>query len=133
MLTTTATHRLSEIQGLATLPTATLAKIDALSTEVRVPAGRVLIRQTAPGRQTFLITEGTAAIRCDGQTVAKRTPGNVVGEAAVLHRCPRSADVVAETDMTVLVLSPAELASLYDDPAFRIWLEVQVEGRVAAG
>jgi CRP-like cAMP-binding protein len=133
MLTTTATHRLSTIPGIGTLPAATLDRIDSLSTEVRVPEGRVLIWQKAPGRQTFLITEGIAAIRCDGQTVAKRTPGSVVGEAAVLHRCPRSADVVAETDMTVLVLSPAELASLYDDPAFRTWLDDQVEGRAAAG
>ncbi|HVT64093.1 MAG TPA: cyclic nucleotide-binding domain-containing protein [Mycobacteriales bacterium] len=123
---TTGADRLQSVPGMEAVPRQTRTQIDALSTELRIPAGQRLIRRGNPGRETFLITEGMAAIRLDGQNVAVRTRGHLVGEVAVLHHCPRSADVIALCDMTVLVMSPAELASLCEDQGFRVWLDVQL-------
>jgi CRP-like cAMP-binding protein len=124
--TTIGANRLLSVPGLETVPEQTRSRIDALSTELRVPAGQRLIRQGNPGRETFLITEGIAAVRLDGNSVAVRTRGHLIGEVAVLQHCPRNADVVALCDMTVLVMSPAELASLCEDRGFRAWLDVQL-------
>jgi CRP-like cAMP-binding protein len=124
--------RLQTVPGMDTVPRRTRVQIDALSTELRIPAGQLLIRQGNPGRETFLITDGAAAVRCDGINVAVRSKGNIVGEAAVLQHCPRNADVVALTDMTVLVMSPAELASLCDDQGFRVWLDTQLGTHAAS-
>ncbi len=122
--------RLLEVPGVDTLPAGTRTQINALSTKMRVSAGRVLVKQGNPGRQTFLITDGVAAIRRDGETIAVRSRGDLVGEVAVLKHSPRSADIVAETDLTVLVMSPAELATLCDDQAFRVWLDKQLGAHV---
>ncbi|HVT20410.1 MAG TPA: cyclic nucleotide-binding domain-containing protein [Mycobacteriales bacterium] len=129
---TAGAERLLSVPGMENLPRHTRAEIDALSTELRIPAGQLLIRQGNPGRQTFLITEGTAAVRCGEANVAVRSSGHIVGEAAVLLHCPRNADVVALTDLTVLVMSPAELASLCDDLAFRVWLDSQIGTHAAS-
>jgi CRP-like cAMP-binding protein len=118
--------RLGDVPGVEALPVETRAHINALSTKMLIPAGRVLVKQGNPGRQTFLITEGAAAIRRDGETIATRSRGDLVGEVAVLEHTPRTADIVAETDLTVLVMSPAELATLCDDQAFRGWLDSQL-------
>jgi CRP-like cAMP-binding protein len=129
--TTTGADQLRQVPGMEDLPAHTRASVMALSTKLRLPAGRVLIRQGNPGRQSFLITDGTAAVRRDGETIAVRSPGSLLGEVAVLQHCPRSADVVAETELTVLVMSPAELQSLCDDRAFRIWLDHQLGAHAA--
>ena len=123
--------RLLEVPGVDTLPVGTRTHINALSTKMLIPAGRVLVKQGNPGRQSFLITDGVAAIRRDGETIAVRSRGDLVGEVAVLQHSPRSADIVAETNLTVLVMSPAELATLCDDRAFRTWLDNQVGAHVA--
>ena len=125
-MTMDSRSRLRDVPGFQGLSDQTLAQIDALSTELRIPAGQRLIRQGNPGRETFLVTEGMAAVRHDGDTVAVVTRGHLVGEVAVLTHCPRNADVIALCDMTVLVMSPAELASLCEDQGFRVWLDVQL-------
>jgi CRP-like cAMP-binding protein len=124
--------RLQRVPGMASLPRQTRTQIDALSTELRILAGQTLIRRGNPGRQTFLITEGMAAVRVNGSIVATRTPGDLIGEVAVLQRCPRNADVVALSAMTVLVMSPAELVSLCEDQGFRVWLDLQLGAHAAS-
>lgn len=129
--TSIAADRLRDVPGLDALQRHTRVHLDALSTPCRVAAGEVFIKQGNPGRQSFLIVEGTASIRCDGSIVAERTSGDLVGEAAVLLHCPRNADVVAATDLTVLVISPAELATLCQERDFRGWLDNQIGAHAA--
>ena len=74
--------------------------------EKEVPAGFVLTRQGATGRQAFVIVEGWAAVTIDGEPVAALGPGEVVGEVAMLDHGTRTATVVAKSDMQVLVVGP---------------------------
>lgn len=113
--------RLAELPDVGSLPRQTRAYIAATSVEVHVPAGSTFITQGRPGRETFIITEGDAAVLRDGQLVAMRSAGNLVGETAVLLGGGRRADVIATTHLTLLAMSPAELVSLCDDPAFGAW------------
>lgn len=122
-------RELHHIPGMEQLPEDTIARIDRMSTQTHVKRGRVLMRQGAHGREAFVIIDGTAAVRCDGQLVAVVSAGSIVGEAALMHGGGRTADVIALTDMVVLVSSPAELTSLCADGVFRAWLDNQVNAR----
>jgi CRP-like cAMP-binding protein len=119
-------ERLHNVPGMETMPSGTRARVDQLSTELRIPAGQRLIRKGNPGRETFLILDGTVAVRSDEDILAVRSRGSLIGEVAVLTQCPRNADVVALTDLVTLVMSPAELATLCEDRAFRRWLDDQL-------
>jgi CRP-like cAMP-binding protein len=57
---------------------------------------------------------GTAAVRRKGRKVATLGPGSYFGELALLDRQPRSASVVAETDMVLLVLEQRHFLGLLD-------------------
>jgi CRP-like cAMP-binding protein len=114
------------------LPVETIARIDRFSTEAHICAGRVLMRQGSPGREAYIVVDGTAAVRRDGRLVATVSSGSIVGETAVLHGGGRTADVIALTDMTLLVSTPAELSSLCADDSFLAWLNQQVDARTAA-
>lgn len=92
-----------------------LQKIARASDEVDVKSGRVLVDQGRPGHEFFLILEGTASVRRNNRKVAELGPGMYFGELSLLDRGPRTATVVADTDMKVLVLGQREFLGVLDD------------------
>jgi CRP/FNR family cyclic AMP-dependent transcriptional regulator len=92
-----------------------LQEIGMVATQMKLPAGKVLARQGEAGLELFILLDGTASVTRDGQRVATRTAGDVVGELAVLSHRPRNATVVAETELLTLVLTHAGLDQLLDD------------------
>jgi CRP/FNR family transcriptional regulator, cyclic AMP receptor protein len=108
-----------------------LREIGRLATEVNIPAGKVLTRQGAAGRELFILLDGTASVTRDGRSVATRSAGDVVGELAVISRHPRNATVVAETELRALVLTRAGLDVLLDDiPGLAKHLLYEVSARL---
>lgn len=91
-----------------------LRKIRGSLDEVEVPAGKVLVEEGRIGLEFFLIVNGTASVTRSGKNVATLGPGNHFGELALLDRRPRSASVVSETAMDMLVLSQRQFNGLLD-------------------
>lgn len=59
--------------------------------------------------ELFILVEGSLAVIANGKFISRMdSPGDVVGEMAVIQTEPRSADVLAETDC-LLIVFPAEL------------------------
>src|SRR3712207_587709 len=92
-----------------------LQRIARASDEIDVQAGRVLVDQGRAGHEFFLIIDGTATVKRNDRKVTTLGPGQYFGELSLLDRGPRSATVVAETDMRVLVLGQREFAGVLDD------------------
>jgi CRP-like cAMP-binding protein len=83
--------------------------------EWSVATGTALTREGTVGHEAFVIIEGEADVMINGEAVAELGPGQFVGEMAMLDRRPRTATVVAQTDMRLLLIGPAafdEFASL---------------------
>ncbi len=83
--------------------------------EVSVPAGRVLVEEGTPGREFFFIVDGRATVKAGNRSVATLGPGNYFGELSLLDRKPRSATVVSDTDMDLLVLDQRRFNGLLDE------------------
>ena len=62
-----------------------------------------------------LIVGGTAEVRRNKRKVATLGPGACVGELALLDHKPRTASVIAATDLTVLVIGAREFAGIVDN------------------
>jgi CRP/FNR family cyclic AMP-dependent transcriptional regulator len=92
-----------------------LGRIAKASTEVEVDAGRTLVEEGKGGKEAFVILEGTAIVRRNGRKVATLGPGAQFGELALLDGGPRTATVVAETPMRLLVLAQRELLGVLDE------------------
>lgn len=107
-----------------------LESIDRLTTELRVPQGKVLTHEGAGGLDFIVVVEGTATVDRDGEEVATVGPGSFIGEMALLDRAPRSATVTAETDMSLLVLNIGEFFSMLDSsPGVRAKVEAAARER----
>lgn len=74
------------------------------------PPGAVIIRQGDIGDKFYLIESGTVSVRRPGEdtgeetVVARLGQGEYFGEIALLMNVPRTASVVAETDVKLLSL-----------------------------
>ena len=123
-------ERLGSVSLFAGCTTKELERIAGLGCPSEVPAGSLLCRQGAVGRQTFVILEGEAAVTIDGGVVAHLGPGTFFGEMSVIDGTQRVATVTAATDMTVLTLSVQELRELMDIPRVVRRMLATVSGRL---
>jgi CRP-like cAMP-binding protein len=69
-----------------------------------LPAGIDLIKEGEPGDALFVILAGEALVHHDGVELDRVGPGASFGEMAILDGAPRSATVVAVTDVKVAVI-----------------------------
>jgi CRP-like cAMP-binding protein len=105
---------LSKIWLFSTCSGRELRTIRKALEEVTVPAGRILTEQGTIGREFFLIVKGKAAVRRNNRKVATLGPGQYFGELALLDRRPRSATIVSETEMLLLVLGQRQFNGVLD-------------------
>ena len=108
-------ERLSQLQLFSNCTKRDLQQIARLTTEVDVPAGKVLMRQGDRGRECLVIEEGRAKATIRGKGTSFMGPGECFGELALLHAAPRAATVTAETDMRLVVLDSREFSTLLPD------------------
>jgi CRP-like cAMP-binding protein len=73
--------------------------------------GQRILRQGFTGSNFYVILDGEAAVRIDGQTRATLARGDFFGEVSVLLGEPPTADVVALRPLRCLVLDGAETES----------------------
>jgi len=92
-----------------------LKSVVDLGVTLEVSAGQALTKQDAPGMEAFLIVSGAA--RClvgEGVELAGLGPGDFFGELSLLDGARRSATVVADSDMVVVVFDKAEFRQLIE-------------------
>ena len=77
--------------------------------EYEIEEGTTLTTEGDERDDVFVIIEGVARVERGGKTVARLTDGDFFGELAVFDPGPRTATVVADSPMFVLVLRAAQL------------------------
>lgn len=82
-----------------------LRKVISATDELSVEAGRILMEQGRSGREALIVIEGTAVVKRSNRKIGTLGPGDYMGELSLLDQGPRTATVVAETPMRLLVLT----------------------------
>lgn len=83
--------------------------------DIKVDAGRVLIRERQGAYEFFIVVEGQAEVSRDGRPVAVLGPGDFFGELALLDRGLRDATVTALTPMEIIVLPQWDFEAALDE------------------
>lgn len=106
---------------LAGLGRRDIEEVGRLADEVDVKAGHVLMREGDPGREFFVIIDGSVRIDRGGATIRTMGSGEFFGDIALVTERPRTATVTAVTDSRLLVLGHREFHSLMDEfPSIRL-------------
>jgi len=103
----------------------------ALLDPVKAPAGTIIVEQDDPGDSMFIVVEGRCRVvhHRGGRDVelAVLTGGDFFGEIALVDEGPRSADVLALSDVSLLKITQATisaLAGVYPSAAFKLLVAV---------
>jgi CRP/FNR family transcriptional regulator, cyclic AMP receptor protein len=122
---------LAQVPLFSTCSRKDLQKLGKASDEIEVKEGKVLVEEGKPGHEFFLIEDGTAAVKRNNRKVATLHRGQFFGELSLLDRGLRSATVVADTDMTLVVLGQREFLGVIDEvPAMAHKLLAALAGRL---
>jgi CRP-like cAMP-binding protein len=74
---------------------AELKEIALLADEIDLHEGKEMTREGAPGREFFVLLDGTADVKKNRRRVNTLGPGDFFGEIALVSREPRTATVIA--------------------------------------
>jgi len=99
---------LSRVKMFASLNKKELGLIARESEVVHVPAGKEIVTEGSIGHEFYLVLSGQASVRRNGRKIATLGPGQYFGELAILDRGPRSATIVSDTEMELVVLGQRE-------------------------
>ena len=82
-----------------------LREIAAAVDEVVVPAGYVLTKEGASGKELVVIVEGAAEVRRRGRKINELGSGDFLGEIALISGAARTATVTTTSEARILVLN----------------------------
>lgn len=82
--------------------------------EIDLREGTVMTREGRPGREFFVMIEGTARVTRNGRKVAELKGGDWFGEIALITDRPRTATVTATSAVDVLVLTDRRFRSVVE-------------------
>jgi CRP/FNR family transcriptional regulator, cyclic AMP receptor protein len=122
---------LSAVPFFSDLSKADLQKILNTTKETFHAAGETIVTEGRGGVGFHLIVTGQANVIRGGRTVAKLSTGDFFGEMALVDDAPRSASVVADTDLTTVVISKWEFRPLVKSHPELAWKLIEhLVGRV---
>jgi CRP/FNR family transcriptional regulator, cyclic AMP receptor protein len=92
-----------------------LARIARLADEVDLPQGKKLTREGSRGREFFVLLEGSADVKRQGQRIATMRGGDFFGEIALVTDVPRTATVTTTSPVRALVITDRAFRELLRD------------------
>jgi ATP-binding cassette subfamily B protein len=108
----TSAEDLSSVPLFGDLSDAQLSELATWFDIRKASEGVRLCGEGAPGYCFFVLSNGTAAVTCDGATVATLERGDFFGEIAILGAGRRTATVTTSSPATLLVMFGAEFRRL---------------------
>lgn len=111
--------QLAAVPVFAGLSHRQLGKLVDQSKETRHQAGHELAKEGEGSLALHLITSGSASVSVRGAAVRTLHEGDYFGEISLIDGRPRSATVIAETDLTTLAVPHLAFQQLLEDePGF---------------
>ena len=108
---------LRRVPAFAELPMTAVERVAAGLVPFRVAAGDALMGQGEHGEDFMVVETGEVEVLVNGRPIHRLGPGAGVGEIALLRRSPRTATVIALTDVTGYSVDAATFLAAVAGPA----------------
>jgi CRP-like cAMP-binding protein len=114
-------HKDAKAELIRSLPlfadctTPEVAEVAAIADEIDLGAGRRLATESADGQEFVVIIDGDAQVLKGDEVINDLHAGDFFGEIALLTGEPRTASVVATTDVHALVIEGHAFRRLLED------------------
>ena len=119
---------LKKVPLFADCSKAELRELAKSADELDLREGTVLTREGRPGREFFVLIDGTVQVTQKGKKVAELKGGDWLGEIALLTDKPRTATVTASSPVDVLVIPDRRFRNVVESMPS---IAIKVLGRVS--
>ena len=121
---------LRRVPAFAELPITAVERVAVGLRPITAPTGAALMTQGEQGDQFVVIATGEIEVIVDGQPIHRLGPGAGVGEIALLRHGPRTATVVALTDVTGYSVDASTFLAAVAGPAAAAMTERMVQANL---
>jgi CRP-like cAMP-binding protein len=112
---------LARVTMFSALSKRQLKRLQKAAGEYRYEQGQELVKEGTPGETLFAILEGSVKVVRGGRTLRKMGPGDYLGEVALFDRRPRTASVIADSEVRCVALHREDLRKLLADEPKAGW------------
>lgn len=91
-----------------------LNEVAGIADEIDLREGTELTKEGSPGREFFVLIDGTADVKKGSRRVNRLGPGDFFGEISLIRRTARTATVLASSPVRALVITDRSFASLLE-------------------
>ena len=124
-------EHLANVRMFSSLSKKELGLVSRAADVATIKSGSEIVKEGTTGHEFYLILSGEAAVKRSGRKIATLGPGSYFGELALLDRGPRSATVIADSDVKVAVIGQREFLGILDQvPALAHKLLVSMATRL---
>ena len=120
------TELLSKVPLFASVSKKDLQSLARAAHDMSFEPGTRVASQDQMGVTFFVVIEGEAEVSANGRALSRLHPGDFFGEMSVIDRSPRSADVVAATQLRCLVFTQWEFRPFLKEHADVAWAILEV-------
>ena len=106
---------ISKVPLFAGLSKRELARVASIADEIDLRSGKVLTREGEPGREFFILLDGSVEVTRKGKAVATHRGGAFFGEIALVCDVPRTATVTTIEPTRALVVTRRDFRALVKD------------------
>jgi CRP/FNR family transcriptional regulator, cyclic AMP receptor protein len=89
-----------------------LQDVAHIADELDLPAGKKMATEGDRGREFFVLLKGEAEVTKGGSRINTMKEGDFFGEIALVTKMPRTASVIATSDVDVLVITERDFDAL---------------------
>jgi hypothetical protein len=122
---------LREVPAFAELPLTAVERVAEGLAPITAAAGTALMTQGEPGDRFVVIATGEIEVFVDGRSIHRLGPGAGVGEIALLRSGPRTATVIALTDVTGYSVDASTFLAAVAGPAAAAMTERMAEANLS--
>ena len=105
---------LGEVPPFSQLAIRDLCRIAEAAKVVRAPAGRPIVRESFTAEGFYVLLTGSATVHRPGGQPVQLSRGDFFGELGLIDAAPRTATVVADTDLWLVKLPRDRFFELID-------------------
>jgi CRP/FNR family transcriptional regulator, cyclic AMP receptor protein len=103
---------LKKVPLFARLNKKALQDVAHIADEIDLRSGKEMASEGDRGREFFVLLEGEAEVRKGDRRINTMKKGDFFGEIALVTKMPRTASVIATTDVRVLVITDRDFDAL---------------------
>jgi len=103
---------LKKVEIFKNIPGEVLSDIAFLMEEILFEEDEYIVTEGELGKDLYLIIDGSGDVVFNGRKIGEKHKGDIIGEMSIIDSAPRSASIIATSDVKLLIIGKDDFQQL---------------------